>query len=121
MNQAPLQTDLTSTLADLRGDMSALRLLAEKFSRRYPSYIEALNAAFDTRDFLSLAENIHKLRAGLGIFHALRAQELAIHLEYKARQQQVITQDEFDAFMKLLDGVAKDISAFLGSADQSSM
>ena len=52
MNQAPLQTDLTSTLADLRGDMSALRLLAEKFSMRYPSYIEALKAAFEKRDFL---------------------------------------------------------------------
>lgn len=112
-----IHTNLQATLADLRGDDAALRLLAGKFVKRYPEYVSALSSAFQDKDIRRLAEQTHKLRGALGIFHARRALGIADAIERKTRHDDSLPDEEFIRFLDELDGIAKDLAIYLGDPE----
>lgn len=106
-------SNLKATLADLKGDTSAMQLLAAEFVKRYPDQTLAMACAYREGDLPALVNRLHQARGALGIFRALAALEQAVMLEQMADRREAIPHEPFYRFLNSYMGLGLDLSRFL--------
>jgi hypothetical protein len=116
-NEMFKQADLAATLADLKGDKAALRMLAGEFIKHYPEQTMGMAGAFREGDLAALGKRLHQARGAIGIFRANAALADAGALERKAIRGETISHCEFYGFLNSYMELGLDLSLLLDQPD----
>jgi two-component system, sensor histidine kinase and response regulator len=98
--------DKAVALERVGGDMELLQEMAQLYLEEYPSQMQALRAAVQTRDAKGVERAAHSLKGSVGNFGAAAAQSAALTVEMMGRHDDLA---QLDSAFRLLEEALTDL------------